>query len=221
MRKTVYHYFDGCLRCCRSKATLRNRYGYMREYAPCSPGHTLHIDHFGPFVKSASGNTVVLTVIDRATGYLRAYPCVDAKVETIAKTLYRDHFLEYGHPRAIVISDNGPSFRSGLMHELNKRAGCKHLFTTPYRPRSNGKVERVHRNMKAALKIYVNIEQTDWDEALRSIIYAMRTTPPSNSVYSPYSLEATSAYRGGGPSRTFDRSSEPNLRDFRPDRGPH
>ena len=187
MRKTVYHYCKGCMRCHKSKASLRNRYGYMREYAPCAPGHTIHIDHFGPFVTSTSGNTVVLTVIDRATGYLWAYPCRDAKVETLATTLYRDHFLEHGHPR-VIVSDNGPSFRSGLMRELNKRAGCSHLFTTPYRPQSNGKVERVHRTMKAALKIFVNIEQTDWDDVLRSIIYAIRTTAPSNSVYTPFYL---------------------------------
>jgi transposase InsO family protein len=138
-------------------------------------------------VPSSDRNTVVLSIIDRATGFIWAYPCKDATAQTVAEVLYRDHFLDWQFP-VNLISDNGPAFTSALLAELDRLSGVKHIFTTPYNPSSNGRVERIHRTFKAALKIYVNHAHTDWDRQLKAIVYAIRTTPLDGSVYSPYQL---------------------------------
>jgi hypothetical protein len=95
--------------------------------------------------------------------------------------------LEQGIP-VQVISDNGPAFRSKLLHNLEVRAKIRHLFSTPHHPETNGKVERPHKEFKAALKTYVNPSHTDWDEQFRSIIYALRTTPALCSELTPWEL---------------------------------
>jgi transposase InsO family protein len=41
-----------------------------------------------------------------------------------------------------IMTDNGPGYRSKLHARTIKRLGIKHLFTRPYRPRTNGKAER-------------------------------------------------------------------------------
>jgi transposase InsO family protein len=41
-----------------------------------------------------------------------------------------------------VMTDNGPGYRSKLHARAIKRLNIKHLFTRPYRPRTNGKAER-------------------------------------------------------------------------------
>ena len=41
-----------------------------------------------------------------------------------------------------VLSDNGSCYRSGVHAEACAELGMRHLFTRPYRPRTNGKAER-------------------------------------------------------------------------------
>jgi transposase InsO family protein len=41
-----------------------------------------------------------------------------------------------------VMSDNGACYRSGLHATACEELGLRHLFTRPYRPRTNGKAER-------------------------------------------------------------------------------
>jgi len=187
MRRDVYHYVSGCLKCHKAKATRRDRFGVLMRYDLCPPGHTYQIDHWGPFPPSKKGNTIALTVIDRGSGYLWAYPCPDATAETTAKTLHGDHMLENGFP-VNIICDNGPAFRAKLSSELDRRVGVRRLFTTAYHPQSNGKIERPHRIFGYSMRIYVNPTQTDWDERLKPIVYATRTTVPEDSPYCPYTL---------------------------------
>jgi len=46
-----------------------------------------------------------------------------------------------------IMSDNGPNYRSKLHARVVARLGIKHVFTKPYRPRTNGKAERFIQTM--------------------------------------------------------------------------
>jgi transposase InsO family protein len=46
-----------------------------------------------------------------------------------------------------VLTDNGPCYRSHLWRDLLRDQGIKHKRTRPYRPQTNGKVERFHRTL--------------------------------------------------------------------------
>ena len=48
-----------------------------------------------------------------------------------------------------VLSDNGPCYRSDAWRETCRELGITHKRTRPYRPQTNGKVERFHRTMTA------------------------------------------------------------------------
>lgn len=43
------------------------------------------------------------------------------------------------------MTDNGPGYRSHGHAAACRRLGIRHLFTRPYRPRTNGKAERFIR----------------------------------------------------------------------------
>jgi transposase InsO family protein len=46
------------------------------------------------------------------------------------------------------MTDNGFNYvKNRSLHELLARHGIRHLTTKPYRPRTNGKVERFHQTM--------------------------------------------------------------------------
>jgi transposase InsO family protein len=66
--------------------------------------------------------------------------------------------VEYGLQFEAVMSDNGPecSSRSGKKEEhpferMLLELGIKHKYTRPYRPQTNGKVERLWRTLNDGL----------------------------------------------------------------------
>ena len=46
-----------------------------------------------------------------------------------------------------VLSDNGPAYRSHLWRDTCAELGITHKRTRPYRPQTNGKIERFHRTL--------------------------------------------------------------------------
>ena len=47
------------------------------------------------------------------------------------------------------MTDNGPAYRSRLFNNVLAAQQVKHVFTRPYRPQTNGKVERFNRTLVA------------------------------------------------------------------------
>ena len=47
-----------------------------------------------------------------------------------------------------IISDNGPQFISKDFKEFIRISGMTHVWTSPYYPQSNGKIERWHKSLK-------------------------------------------------------------------------
>lgn len=71
----------------------------------------------------------------------------DERKETAAAFWLRAHawFAQYGITVRKVLTDNGSCYRS---HAFNDALGdIEHRYTRPYRPQTNGKVERFHRTL--------------------------------------------------------------------------
>ena len=75
---------------------------------------------------------------------------LDEKKETAAGFWQRANafFANHGITVLRVITDNGPCYRSGAFNAA-LGPGIKHKFTRPYRPQTNGKVERFNRTLEA------------------------------------------------------------------------
>jgi transposase len=73
----------------------------------------------------------------------------DETRETAAAFLIRAHawFAAHGITVQRVLTDNGGCYRSHLWRDTLAGLGLKHLRTRPYRPQTNGKVERFNRTM--------------------------------------------------------------------------
>jgi transposase InsO family protein len=137
---------------------------------PC-PGDLLHMDtsHYARFLRpghrvtgdrsqALRGRSVATRV-----GYDYAHALVDdhsrlayvelhddEKAATVTAFLERAlaFFAEQGILAKRLMTDNGYSYvKNRSLRELLNRHGIRHLTTAPYRPRTNGKVERFHQTM--------------------------------------------------------------------------
>ena len=91
-----------------------------------------------------AGWEFVHVCVDDATRLAFAEVLPDERGPTAAAFLGRAvaWFASMGITVERVMSDNGSCYRSHLHAQACRRLGLKHLFTQPYRPRTNGKAER-------------------------------------------------------------------------------
>jgi transposase InsO family protein len=87
----------------------------------------------------------VHVAIDDATRLVYTEVLNDERGETAAGFLERAIAFYAKHGIAVqrIMTDNGSCYRSKDFQRLRKRQRVKHSFTRPYRPRTNGKAERV------------------------------------------------------------------------------
>jgi transposase InsO family protein len=108
-------------------------------------GHRRSQFKVGPRRLGATGWEFVHVCVDDATRLAYAEVLDDERGETAAGFLRRAvAWLQgYGVEVERVMSDNGACYRSRAHAEARRELGIRrHLFTRPYRPRTNGKAER-------------------------------------------------------------------------------
>jgi transposase InsO family protein len=75
----------------------------------------------------------------------------DERKETV--TAFLERAVAWFAARGVIIerlmTDNGSAYRSALHRRACRALGIRHLFTRPYRPRTNGKAERFIRTLLA------------------------------------------------------------------------
>ena len=73
----------------------------------------------------------------------------DERKDTAAGFFQRAHafFEDLGVTVQAVMTDNGACYRSQAFNQVLSAAGVKHRYTRPYRPQTNGKIERFHRTL--------------------------------------------------------------------------
>ena len=134
------------------------------RYERPMPGELIHVDvkklgKIGQPGHRVNGDRTTRT---RGIGWEFVHVCVDdctrlAYVEVLpderkeAVTAFLQRavawFAAHGVRVERLMTDNGPGYRSKLHRKACDALGIRHLFTRPYRPRTNGKAERFIRTI--------------------------------------------------------------------------
>jgi transposase InsO family protein len=114
--------------------------------------------------RPAIGTAYVHTVIDDHSRMAYAEVCTDEKSATAIGVLQRAvaWFADQGVTVQRVLSDNGSCYRSFAWRDACTELDITHKRTRPYRPQTNGKIERFHRTLGdgwAYARLYDSTEQ--------------------------------------------------------------
>jgi len=112
------------------------------------------------------GTAFVHTVIDDHSRMAYAEICTDEKAVTAIGVLQRAvaWFAERGVTVERVLSDNGSAYMSYAWRDACAQLHIIPKRTRPYRPQTNGKIERFHRTLAdgwAYARLYASTEQRD------------------------------------------------------------
>jgi transposase InsO family protein len=118
----------------------------------------------GKEYRPSIGTAFVHTVIDDHSRMAYAEICTDEKAATAIGVLRRAiaWFADHGVTVERVLSDNGSAYKSYAWRDACTELGIKHKRTRPYRPQTNGKIERFHRTLAdgwAYARYYESTEQ--------------------------------------------------------------
>jgi transposase InsO family protein len=171
-----------CRDCQQCKITRHTKTPLGELPVPSARFTEVHIDIVGP-LDTICGFSYLFTAIDRFTGFPVAVPIADMRAETIAEAFVSGWVSLFGVPLH-VITDRGTQFESELFSHLSKLLGFHRLRTTSYHPACNGKVERLHRRLKTAIKC----RRQDWLAALPIVLWSIRSLPMEGFPYSPFTL---------------------------------
>lgn len=111
-----------------------------------------------------TGVAFLHTVIDDHSRVAYAEICTDEKAATAIEVLQRAvaWFADHGVTVERVLSDNGSAYRSHAWREACAALGITAKRTRPYRPQTNGKIERFHRTLAdgwAYARLYKSTEE--------------------------------------------------------------
>lgn len=175
---------DICIKCKYPNAPLKAPMGDPK--IPNLPWRMIACDYMGPFPRTASQNIYLLVVTDIFSKFSILKPFRNAKSNLLLKFLEENVFLSYGVPE-IIISDNGPVFKSKAYKNFCNSYNVKQWKTAVYHAQNNP-VERVNLNLGSAIRSYIGNNHRDWDKNVAKIGCALRTAKHGTTKYTPFYL---------------------------------
>ena len=133
-----------------------------------------------------SGRKHILTIIDHLTRWPEAFPILDKSADTIVTTFINKYLPVHMCPRYI-LPENGTEFKNNLMDQVLKQFGIERIFSAPYHPQSNGKLEVFHKYLKPMLKKLWK-DPSNWDKYIDQVLASYRVTPNLATAGMPFYL---------------------------------
>ena len=175
MNKDIRIYIANCFLCRWEKAKVQ-QYPLQMTEIPDRPFDKIAIDLVTPCETPTSGNKHILTIIDHLTRWPEAFLIPDKSTATIVATFINEYLTVHMCPHYF-LSSNGTEFKNSLMDQVLQQLGIDRIFSAPYHPQSNGKLEVFHKYLKPTLKKLCEKDPTNWDKYLNEVLASYRNTP--------------------------------------------
>ena len=160
--RDVELFMKSCQMCNRSKKAKTKTKEGLGQYHVESP-LGVHVDILGPFTPSTKGNQYVLMIVDQFTKWLECFPLLHQNAEETARCMVDGFISRLGCPVEIH-TGQGKNFDGKLFETVCDLLQITKTRTTPYRPCSNGQVERYNRTLLQLIRCFLKSNQKSWDD---------------------------------------------------------
>ncbi|XP_026022288.1 uncharacterized protein LOC113021785 [Astatotilapia calliptera] len=184
MREDVALWCRTCTSCAsraRPQKTPQAPMGTVRVGAPME---RVALDIMGPLNETERRNRYVLVIQDYFTKWTEAFPIPDERAATVAEVVASEWVCRYGIPQALH-SDQGRNFESDVFQGVCSLFGIDKTHTTPFRPQSDGQVERFNATLQKILASTAERCHWDWDLMIPYAVMAYRATKHSATGFTP------------------------------------
>ena len=125
-----------------------------------------------------------MTVICMLTGYVFCVPLKAKMAEEVIQAYIDNVYSKFGGSLKM-LSDNGTEFKNKMFEQISKELGLEYkLYTPPYHPALNGRIEGFHAFLKACIAKHV-APQLEWDVLIPLACAMYNFIPNEHSKESP------------------------------------
>ena len=135
--------------------------------------------------KASNRHRFILVAIDYYTKWVETASYASVTRKVVTNFIKRELICRYGLPNKI-ITDNGTNLNSQMMAELCTKFKIQHHNSSFYRPKMNGAVDVVNKNIKIIQKMVVTYK--DWHEMLPFALHRYRTLVCTSTRATPFSF---------------------------------
>ena len=187
LKKDVERYIKSCPTC-QEYTVNAVRYTPGQFEIPEAPMDFISMDLIGEFrMGSIKGNRFALTVICMLTGYTWCIPIPDKSAKTVVYAYLKEVYNNFGGSRKI-LSDNGTEFKNQLFKAVSQELEIDYkVYSPPYHPPSNGRIEGFHSFLKACLSKHIK-DPMEWDEIVPFVCSVYNALPNEHSREAPFFL---------------------------------
>ena len=185
MGQDVIQHCRSCVPCQKVAKTPARKVPLMERTVLSEPFEVMAVDLVGPFPLGKGGFRYLLTAICMASKWPEAIPLKRMTANAVAEGLI-EIFAKTGIPLQLV-SDQGTQFVGKVVKQLCKCLHIDKIRMTPYHPEGNGVVERMHGTLVPMLS-KASAEGLDWVGQVPFALFALRSAPNRDSLFSPYEL---------------------------------
>ena len=169
--------------------------------------------------KTPRGYIGLLVVVDHYTKWLSIVPIKNKQANTVASAFEHHILPKLPVKPSNILTDNGVEFSSEIFNRVLDNYDIKHIYSTPYKPSSNGAVERINRTVTEMLRLDVEDPAT-WDDKLTKVVLTYNNSWHSQLKMSPSEfLMSTAHTHNNDPilstADSFWKESHPNYAPFK------
>ena len=127
-------------------------------------------------------------MVDHLTKCPIAKAIPDKEATTVANAIFEKLILEHGAHLKFCLSENSKEFTNDILAYVCQEFNIEQQFTSPYTPRSNGKMENLNKFLKASMRKLSQEDTAAWDQVLDQILFVYRYCPHTSTGEAAYTL---------------------------------
>jgi len=187
MVKAIKEYVRSCELCSKRKACAGAKAPMVIVDPPTRILEKTAADILGPLTPSENNNTYILVIGDYLSRFVETIPMPNQTAETVLHAVIDQFILRYGKMEQIH-TDQGTQFQSALFRNFCKQHEIKQTRSAPYRPNSDGMIEKFNRTIIDQIACFVKNNPSNWERYLRTCTHAYNTSEHHSTGETPFYL---------------------------------